>query len=125
MDARASAIGERSARTTPRSGDDHIAPDCARQNFYAIDRGLHDLLPLYLAPEDFSHLGQHFDRVGQLAGGRLDEPARLADKHPPVLNPRRPLRPRRGLIDCHSSYREMESIAFGDFQFGLTLSCSI
>ena len=25
-----------------------IAPDCAGQNFYAIDRGLRDLLPLYL-----------------------------------------------------------------------------
>ena len=28
----------------PRRGADHIAPDCAGQNFYAIDRGLRDLL---------------------------------------------------------------------------------
>ena len=34
---------------------------------------------------------------GVLAGGRLDELARVADKHPPVLHAARPLRPRRGL----------------------------
>ena len=34
-----------------RRGADHIAPDCAGQNFYAIDRALRDLLPLYLYGE--------------------------------------------------------------------------
>ena len=32
-----------------RRGADHLAPDGAGQNFYVIDRGLRDLLPLYLA----------------------------------------------------------------------------
>jgi acyl-CoA dehydrogenase len=63
-------------------GRDHIAPDCAGQNFYAIDRGLRDLLQLYLEPNDFRRLEPHFDRLGALAGGRLDELARAADKHP-------------------------------------------
>ena len=98
-------------------GPDHIAPDCAGQNFYAVDRGLRDLLQLYLAPDDFQRLGPHFDRLGVLAGGRLDELARAADKHPPVLNARDRFGRDEDWIDYHSSYREMEKIAFGDFQF--------
>jgi acyl-CoA dehydrogenase len=98
-------------------GADHIAPDCAGQNFYAIDRGLRDLLQLYLEPDDFRRLEPHFHRLGELAGGKLDELARSADKHPPVLNARDRFGRDEDWIDYHSSYREMERIAFGDFQF--------
>jgi acyl-CoA dehydrogenase len=98
-------------------GANHLAPDCAGQNFYAIDRGLRGLLPLYLEPNDFQGLEPHFDRLGALAGGRLDELARTADKHPPVLNARDRFGRDEDWIDYHSSYREMETIAFGDFQF--------
>jgi hypothetical protein len=104
-------------RPPARHGADHIAPDSAGKNFYTIDRGLRDLLALYLTPADLRRLQPHFDRLGALAGGRLDELARAADKHPPVLHAARPFWPRRGFIDYHSSYREMEQIAFGDFQF--------
>jgi acyl-CoA dehydrogenase len=45
-------------------GANHIAPDCAGQNFYAIDRGLRDLVRLYLEPDDFLRLEPHFDRLG-------------------------------------------------------------
>ena len=76
MDVRSPQLTQRDA---PRRGADHIAPDCAGQNFYACDRGLRDLLPLYLSSQDFARLGPHFDRLGQLAGGRLDELARIAD----------------------------------------------
>ena len=101
----------------PARGADHIAPDCAGANFYAIDRGLRDLLELYLAPDDFHRLEPHFDRLGALVGGRLGELARAADKHPPVLNARDRFGRDEDWIDYHSSYREMEKIAFGDFQF--------
>jgi acyl-CoA dehydrogenase len=101
----------------PRRGADHIAPDCAGQNFYAIDRGLRDLLKLHLTPDDFSRLEPHFNRLGALAGGRLDELARIADRHPPVLQPRDRFGRDEDWIDYHASYREMEQIAFGDFQF--------
>jgi acyl-CoA dehydrogenase len=100
-----------------RRGPDSIAPDCAGQNFYAVDRALRDLLALYLAPDDFQRLEPHFNRLGALAGGRLDELARIADKHPPVLNARDRFGRDEDWIDYHSSYREMEQIAFGDFQF--------
>jgi acyl-CoA dehydrogenase len=99
------------------SGANHLAPDCSGQNFYAIDRGLRGLLQLYLEPDDFRRLEPHFDRLGALAGGRLDELARTADKHPPVLNARDRFGRDEDWIDYHSSYREMEAIAFGDFQF--------
>jgi acyl-CoA dehydrogenase len=114
------------APASPKSFDDaqnfdrganHIAPDCAGQNFYAIDRGLRGLLQLYLEPNDFRRLEPHFHRLGALAGGRLDQLARAADKHPPVLNARDRFGRDEDWIDYHSSYREMEAIAFGDFQF--------
>ncbi len=103
--------------TDSERGPDYLAPDGAGQNFYAIDRGLRDLLPLYLAAEDFRGLEPHFDRLGELAGGRLDELARIADRHPPVLHPRDRFGRDEDWIDYHSSYREMEQIAFGDFGF--------
>src|SRR5881227_3670579 len=108
---------EAAATPAPRRGADHIAPDCAGQNFYAVDRGLRDLLKLYLASEDFRRLEPHFDRLGALAGGKLDELARIADKHPPVLHPRDRFGRDEDFIDYHGAYREMETIAFGDFQF--------
>jgi alkylation response protein AidB-like acyl-CoA dehydrogenase len=100
-----------------RRGADHIAPDCGGQNFYQVDRGLRDLLRLYLQPADLRRLEPHFDRLGELAGGRLDQLAGIADKHPPVLHPRDRFGRDEDWIDYHSSYREMEQIAFGDFQF--------
>src|SRR5882724_3695166 len=118
MDARApQRLPDAAIAPGPRRGADHIAPDCAGQNFYAIDRGLRELLAHYLTPEDFRRLESHFDRLGALAGGRLDELARIADRHPPVLQPRDRFGRDEDFIDYHASYREMERIAFGDFQF--------
>ncbi len=112
------AISARPPLAIDRSrGADHLAPDGGGRNFYAIDRALRDLLPLYLAADDFCRLEPHFDRLGELAGGRLDELARIADKHPPLLHPRDRFGRDEDWIDYHSAYREMETIAFGDFQF--------
>jgi acyl-CoA dehydrogenase len=98
-------------------GANHIALDCAGLNFYEIDRGLRDLLPLYLTDADNRHLQPHFHRLGALAGGRLDELARIADKNPPALHARDRFGRDEDWIDYHPAYREMEAIAFGDFQF--------
>src|SRR5580698_8763676 len=106
-----------SPTTAKPQGPDHLGLDCSGENFYTIDRGLRDLLRLYLSPDDFAHLEPHFNRLGELAGGRLDELARAADKHPPVVNPRDRFGRDEDWIDYHASYREMEQIAFGDFQF--------
>src|SRR5215475_13492411 len=112
------AMSARPPRAVDREhGADHLAPDGAGRNFYAIDHGLRELLPLYMAADDFGRIEPHFDRLGDLAGGRLDELARIADKHPPVLHPRDRFGRDEDWIDYHGAYREMEAIAFGDFQF--------
>ena len=66
-------------------GSDHLALDCRGMNFYRIDHGLQDLLKLYMDPNMFAHLEPRYDRLGELAGGKLDELAEAADKHAPVL----------------------------------------
>ena len=101
----------------PRAGSDWIAPDCAGMDFYAVDQGLRDLLAIYLPGEVLDRLTPHYQRLGQLAGGRLDELARIADRHPPVLHPRDRFGRDFDWIEYHPAYREMEQIAFGDFQF--------
>jgi acyl-CoA dehydrogenase len=110
-------IEDVTAEPAPIDGADHIARDCAGLNFYEVDRGLRDLLPLYLSPDDYRQLTPHFHRLGALAGGRLDELSRIADKNPPVLHARDRFGRDEDWIDYHPAYREMEAIAFGDFQF--------
>ena len=101
----------------PPTGSDWIAPDCAGMDFFATDQGLRDLLAIYLPHDVLQHLTPHFQRLGQLAGGRLDELARIADRHPPVLHPRDRFGRDQEWIEYHPAYREMEQIAFTDFQF--------
>jgi alkylation response protein AidB-like acyl-CoA dehydrogenase len=110
-------IEDATVGSAPAGGADHIARDCAGLNFYEIDRGLRELLPLYLARDDYRQLAPHFHRLGGLAGGRLDELARIADKNPPVLHARDRFGRDEDWIDYHPAYREMEGIAFADFQF--------
>jgi len=98
-------------------GSAAIAPDCAGQDFYARDRGLQQLLALYLPDGMRAHLEPHFKRLGVLAGGRLDELARVADRNGPVLHARDRFGRDEDWIEYHPAYREMETIAFGDFQF--------
>ena len=104
-------------QAVPAPAASPIAPDCAGQDFYAIDRGLRDLIEVYLPADARAKLTPHFKRLGALAGGRLDELARTADKHGPVLHARDRMGRDEDWIEYHSSYREMEKIAFGDFQF--------
>jgi acyl-CoA dehydrogenase len=107
-----------------RTGSDWIAPDCAGMDFYAADRGLRDLLAIYLPDPVLAHLTPHYQRMGLLAGGRVDELARIADRHPPVLHARDRFGRDVDWIEYHPSYREMEQIAFGDFQFHAMSRCS-
>jgi acyl-CoA dehydrogenase len=101
--------------TLKAHGAHYIAPDAHGQNFYAIDRQFQDLLSLYLEPGLRAAMAPHFDRLGALAGNRLDELAQTADKHPPVLQPRDRFGRDEDWIDYHPAYREMEKIAFEDF----------
>lgn len=96
-------------------GAHHIAADVHGQNFYAIDRQFRDLMRLYMEPGLLQQMTPHFERLGGLAGGRLDELAMVADKHPPVLQPRDRFGRDEDWIDYHPAYREMEKIAYEEF----------
>jgi len=96
-------------------GAHHIAADVHGQNFYAIDRQFQDLMRLYMEPGLLRQMTPHFERLGGLAGGRLDELAMIADKHPPVLQPRDRFGRDEDWIDYHPAYREMEKIAYEEF----------
>jgi len=103
--------------STPMGAPSPIAPDGSGQDFYAIDAGLRQLLAAYLPAGLRTRLEPQFARLGVLAGGRLDELARLADRNGPVLHPRDRFGRDEDWIEYHASYREMEAIAFADFQF--------
>lgn len=94
-----------------------LAQESAGANFYEVDGAFRDLIRLYLAADMRARLEPHFTRLGQLSGGRLDELARIADQNPPVLEPRDRFGRDEDSIRYHPAYREMETIAFGDFQF--------
>jgi alkylation response protein AidB-like acyl-CoA dehydrogenase len=96
-------------------GAHHIAADVHGQNFYAIDRQFQDLMRLYMEPALLRQMMPHFERLGALAGGRLDELAMIADKHPPVLQPRDRFGRDEDWIDYHPAYREMEKIAYEEY----------
>src|SRR6476469_5772718 len=92
-----------------------LAPDTSGMNFYRADPALTDLLRLHLSDALFRHIEPHLDRLGALAGGTLDECARLADRHPPVLHQRDRFGRDVQWIEYHPAYRELEKAAFGEF----------
>src|SRR3954466_9689299 len=92
-----------------------LAPDTTGMNFYRADPALTDLLRLHLPDALFHHIEPHLDRLGELAGGYLDECARLADRHTPVLHQRDKFGRDTQYIEYHPAYRELEKAAFGEF----------
>jgi acyl-CoA dehydrogenase len=92
-----------------------LAPDTTGMNFYRADPALTDLLRIHLPEKLFNHIEPHLDRLGELAGGRLDECARLADRHGPVLHPRDKFGRDVQSIEYHPAYHELERAAFGEF----------
>ncbi|HLX18134.1 MAG TPA: acyl-CoA dehydrogenase family protein [Bradyrhizobium sp.] len=92
-----------------------LAPDTSGMNFYRADPALTDLLRIHLPDALFRHIEPHLDRLGALAGGRLDECARLADRHVPVLHQRDRFGRDVQWIEYHPAYRELERAAFGEF----------
>jgi acyl-CoA dehydrogenase len=97
------------------SGSDLIAPDCRGLNFWAIDRAIRDLLTLYLDDAALRHFTPYFERLGELAGGRLDELALQADKRTPILHHRDRFGRDADWVEYHPAYREMERIGFSEF----------
>jgi acyl-CoA dehydrogenase len=92
-----------------------LAPDTSGMNFYRADPALTDLLRIHLPDALFRHIEPHLERLGALAGGHLDECARLADRHVPVLHQRDRFGRDAQWIEYHPAYRELERAAFGEF----------
>jgi acyl-CoA dehydrogenase len=101
--------------TTPADQPGLLAPDTSGMNFYRADPALTDLLRIHLPEALFRHIEPHLDRLGALAGGHLDECARLADRHVPVLHQRDRFGRDDQWIEYHPAYRELEAAAFGEF----------
>jgi acyl-CoA dehydrogenase len=101
--------------TAHRSSSDAIAPDTTGINFFQADQSLSDLLHIHLPDDLRAHIEPHLTRLGALAGGRLDECARLADRHTPILHPRDKFGRDVQSIEYHPAYRELEQAAFGEF----------
>ncbi|MFP5406483.1 MAG: DNA alkylation response protein, partial [Gammaproteobacteria bacterium] len=91
-----------------------LVPDNFGANLFRADPGFEPLLALYLPADLLAHLGPHLDRLGALAGGRLDELAATADRNPPTLS----YRTRSGEdvqhIVKHPAYVELERTAYGE-----------
>src|SRR5438034_1488992 len=102
-------------RATPAGQPGLLAPDTSGMNFYRADPALTDLLRIHLPDALFRHIEPHLDRLGGLAGGHLDECARLADRHVPVLHQRDKFGRDAQWIEYHPAYRELEHAAFGEF----------
>lgn len=98
----------------PPSGAEAV-PDARGLNLYRADPMLARLMTLHLPPALCAHLTPYCDRLGALAGGRLDTLAADADRHPPRLLARTRTGEDRQSIEKHPSYREMERLAFGEF----------
>jgi acyl-CoA dehydrogenase len=101
--------------TAPAEPPGLLAPDTSGMNFYRADPALTDLLRIHLPDPLFRHIEPHLDRLGALAGSHLDECARLADRHVPVLHQRDRFGRDAQWIEYHPAYRELERAAFGEF----------
>jgi acyl-CoA dehydrogenase len=96
-------------------GSELIAPDPRGLNFWQIDRAARDLLQLYLTPEAFAHFEPHLNELGELAGSKLDDLAKQADRHGPTLHHRDRVGRDEDWVEYHPAYGEMERLAYGRY----------
>ena len=99
------------------SADAHPVPDRGHINYYSTDTELQQLLALYMPADLYAHLQPYFERMGELAGGAVDDWAMDADRNPPTLEMRSRAGKEVQRIVKHPAYVEMEKIAYQ--QFGL------
>lgn len=100
---------------TAKQPSDAIAPDTTGLNFFRADQSLIDLLQIHLPEKLYRHIEPHLDRLGAMAGDRLDECARLADRHTPILHQRDKFGRDTQYIEYHPAYRELEDAAYCEF----------
>jgi acyl-CoA dehydrogenase len=101
--------------TSDMSLEDWIAPDCHGLNFFDIDQSLQGMLELRMDDAVRKHMAPHYQRLGEISGGRLDELSRMADRHDPQLHTRDGFGRDEDWIEFHPAYREMEALGYGEF----------
>lgn len=92
-----------------------VAPDCRGMNFYEADSSFQGLLALRLPQDVKEFIEPHLQRLGEIAGGSLDEYAAIADKNKPVLHGRNKFGVDEDWVEYHPAYRAMEKVAYIDF----------
>jgi acyl-CoA dehydrogenase len=90
-------------------------PDRFGANAFEEDPEFEGLLKLYLPGDLLRHLKPHLSRLGELAGGRLDALAHVADHNPPTLEHRTRTGSDDQRIIKHPAFVEMERLAFSEF----------
>lgn len=90
-------------------------PDARGLNLFRADPYARALAALYLPEGLYAHLLPHLDRLGALAGGKMDELAAIADKHPPTLSVRARSGADESRVEKHPAYVELERLAYSEF----------
>ncbi|KAG4080825.1 hypothetical protein HA402_009996 [Bradysia odoriphaga] len=90
-------------------------PDARGLNLFRADPHAAGLASLYLPADLYTHLLPHLDRLGALAGGKMDELASIADKNPPTLSVRARSGSDQSRIEKHPAYVELERLAYSEF----------
>lgn len=98
---------------TPASGG---MPNTADMNFFDADDNLRFVLEQRLSAADLALALPVLQEAGAVAGGRLDQLARVADKNPPALVQYDARGQRVDEVVYHPAYHEMERIAFEQFR---------
>lgn len=93
----------------------HNIPDSSGMNAFRADPALRRLMKIYLDDDTFAALLPRFDRMGALAGGKLEQLALIADKNPPALHLRNRIGQDNQTIEKHPAYQQLEQVAFAEF----------
>ncbi|MBO9356344.1 DNA alkylation response protein [Bordetella petrii] len=98
---------------TPATASD--IPDSRGLNLFTADPYAAGLSALYLPAALHAHLLPHLERLGALAGGRIDALAAVADQNPPTLSVRNRAGQDESRILKHPAYVELERLAYSEF----------
>ncbi|WP_169907525.1 acyl-CoA dehydrogenase family protein [Priestia abyssalis] len=90
-------------------------PDTKGLNFFKEDLNLPFTLKRYLSKEDYDRALSYLTELGEIAGTRLDELSRTADKHTPELIAFNGKGERVNKVDYHPAYKEMEYLGYSKF----------
>lgn len=90
-------------------------PDTTGMNFFEEDANLRFVLGMRLPKADLERALPLLHDAGAVAGGRLDELARIAERNPPRLVQYDARGERVDTVEYHPAYQGMERIAFERF----------